>query len=198
MSRDKKFERIGMLKAYNFKCFYCNQLISDPFYDFHLEHIIPEYYKDKESEFNDLKKKKGYVFELKFSEIDTYLNIVPSHISHNLKKGKGLFSRRATKFFLGEAKKQKERVEEEIVKARNNVKENATLITLYQYLSGSEDARDRIKKKIIFFDHKEILEAIENQEIKNIWGKIFVSDDELEILDLLRDYWKKLGETEIQ
>lgn len=73
-------KRAAIWQAHNYRCIYCTELVV--FADLDIDHIIPDYLKEKPEQLSDLLKD----YELGDFDIDGLMNLVPSHRHCNLQK----------------------------------------------------------------------------------------------------------------
>lgn len=108
--------RSALWIAYNCVCFYCSQNLD--WDELHIDHIIPESLNNTKEYFDVLKK-----YELMNGfNINSLYNLVPSHNQCNLRKGKQLFSKATTLYYLELTQQKTSRIVKEIekIKARKN------------------------------------------------------------------------------
>jgi len=108
--------RQALWKAYNGKCFYCDNFIPT-ILQLEEEHIIPQTYKDKPEEMEKLIEDYGLWSDF---DIDAYYNRVPSEKGCNRKKSFKLHNKVSIHFYLNTAKDKVESVKsiEEILERK--------------------------------------------------------------------------------
>ncbi|MHA1150392.1 MAG: DUF4365 domain-containing protein [Promethearchaeota archaeon] len=98
--------RQALWKAYDGKCFYCGNFIPT-ILQLEEEHIIPQTYKDKPKELEEIIEEYGLCSDF---DIDEYYNRVPSEKGCNRKKGSKLHTKVSIHFYLNTAKEKVESV----------------------------------------------------------------------------------------
>jgi 5-methylcytosine-specific restriction endonuclease McrA len=78
-------KRAAIWQAHDYRCIYCTEHVV--FADLDIDHIIPEYLKEKPEQLSDLLKD----YELDDFDIDGLQNLVPSHRHCNLQKRGHIF-----------------------------------------------------------------------------------------------------------
>ncbi len=109
--------RMALWETYNYKCFYCGNIISQ-IDNMEVDHIIPKKYKEKPAEFQKLKD------ILKLDEnfdVDEYYNLVPSHPGCNRRKWDRISEKITTIFYLSEASKYVEKIKNREEDLNNNI-----------------------------------------------------------------------------
>jgi len=135
--------RSALWTTYNNICFYCQKPLN--WTDLHIDHIIPEYYKDKPEQL----KKLIIDYELNDNfNINASYNLVPVHAKCNQRKGKILFPKQTTLYYLGLTNNREVKIEKEIQKLKFR-KNKGYIISKLQSALASELISVKELEKVI-------------------------------------------------
>lgn len=122
--RFKYAERYALWRVYDMKCFYCERPIE--LANVTIDHILPKYLQDDPAEL--LRLVQSYDIESSFPnfDINNDSNWVPSD-GCNFRKGKTIFPKKLTLFYLSEVQKKLSKVRVELVRLLEKRKSDKVL-----------------------------------------------------------------------
>lgn len=125
-------KRAAIWRAHERRCIYCTELIT--FADLDVDHIVPSRLKDQPEEFAKLLDEYGLSNDF---DVDSLLNLVPSHRHCNLqKKGQVLPKSRALHFLSIAKDKQKKAYKIELELKEQALKDKFTVILQVAFDEG--------------------------------------------------------------
>ncbi len=136
-NKGSEIVRTALWKAYNTKCFYCDELISNRD-NLEIDHILPEWLLNDPKKYEEIKRE--YELDSNF-ELNCYYNLVPTHSGCNRKKSGYLYEKKRILFFLSQVKIDRiVEFEEKLKKERDKSKELSRLgINIENGLLSKED-----------------------------------------------------------
>jgi len=124
--------RSALWSSYNNICFYCSKTLD--WDNLHIDHIIPEHFKNKTEEFEKIKIEYG--LDLNF-ELNALYNLVPTHAKCNSRKSGELFIKQTTLYYFELTKRTQLRIKNEIEKLKNRQNKGRIISKLQAALAAS-------------------------------------------------------------
>ncbi|RQN06643.1 HNH endonuclease [Pantoea ananatis] len=134
-------QREAIWRAHYRKCPYTCELLDIS--TFHIDHIIPEKFKNKPDELTKILKELN--LPLDFNLLD-WENLLPCHPKANLQKSQAEFEPKNARFYLDLAEKKKKKVIENINKITNQINRSRARIQLQQFLEHGRISTDEVEK----------------------------------------------------
>lgn len=185
MSKTKfdNITRSALWSSYNNICFYCNRPLD--WEDLHIEHIIPEYFAESESEFRKLKLE--YNLNQEFS-INDLVNLVPTHSKCNLRKSNTLFPKTTILYYFGLTISKKNRIESEIEKIKKRKNRGLIISKLQSALSTNLISKKELKNILIQAEQnnwniKKLKLPLEIKFLDEIYDTFYFNKDYSELKD---------------